>query len=170
MTDDERMTWGFILEILDALDRHGYRRSDHHTARAIGLLGDLARTYEGTMDAPRGVHVMVPAPAQAAAQPPGHADHDGVDLSAAGVKTIVAALDEASLYKRDRVATCADCADQSCGTCQWRLQAASAYDQLTTRMLDTAAVPPADIGRPPGPERTSGSSAQPHQADKEAGQ
>ena len=171
MTDDARMTWGFIFEILDVLDRHGYRRSDNqHTAQAIGLLGDLARTYEGTMDAPRGAYVLVPAPARAAAQPPVHAGHDAVVLSAAEVKTIVAALDEAALYKRDRVAMCADCADQSCGTCQWRLQAASAYDQLTARLLDTAAVPPADAGRPPEPERTSGSSAQPHQADKEAGQ
>ena len=170
MTDDARMTWGFIFEVLDVLDRHGYRRSDNqHTAQAIGLLGNLARTYEGTMDAPRDAHVVVPASAQAAAQPSGHSDHDAVVLSAAEVKTIVAALDEASLYKRDRAAMCTDCADQSCGTCQWRLQAASAYDQLTTRLLDTPAVP-ADVGRPPGPERTSGSSAQPHQADKEAGQ
>ena len=28
MTDDERMTWGFIIEVLDALERHGYLRSD----------------------------------------------------------------------------------------------------------------------------------------------
>jgi len=168
MTEDARMTWDLIFEVLDVLDRHGYRRSDNqHTAQTVGLLGDLARTYEGTMDAPRDAHVVIPPPAQAAAQPPGH---DAVVLSAAEVKTIVAALDEAALYKRDRVATCADCADQSCGTCQWRLQAASAYDQLTTRLLETVAVPPADPGRPPGPERISGSSAQPHQADKEAGQ
>ena len=113
--------------------------------------------------------MVVPAPAKAVARPPGHADHDAVVLSAAEVKTIVAALDEAALYKRDRVAMCPDCADQSCGTCQWRLQAASAYDQLTARLLDTPAVP-ADVGRPPEPEHTSGSSARPHQADKEAGQ
>jgi hypothetical protein len=170
MTDDARMTWGFIFEVLDVLERHGYRPSDNqHTAQAIGLLGNLARTYEGTMDAPHGAHVVVPAPAKAAAQPPGRADHDAVVLSAAEVKTIVAALDEAALYKRDRVAMCPDCADQSCGTCQWRLQAASAYDQLTARLLDTPAVP-ADVGRPPEPEHTSGSSARPHQADKEAGQ
>ena len=168
MTDDARMTWDLIFEVLDVLDRHGYRRSDNqHTSRAIGLLGDRTRTYEGTKDAPRDAHVVIPPPAQAAAQPPGH---DAVVLSAAEVKTVVAALDEAALYKRDRVAMCADCADQSCGTCQWRLQAASAYDQLTTRLLETAAVPPASVGRPPGLEPTSGSSARPHQADKEAGQ
>ena len=28
---------------------------------------------------------------------------------------------------------CADCADQSCTTCQWRLQAADAYDQMAAR-------------------------------------
>jgi hypothetical protein len=169
MTDDARMTWGFIFEILDVLDRHGYRRSDsQHTGQAFGLLSDLTRTYEGAIDVPRDAYAVIPAPAQAAPKPPDHADHDAVVLSAAEVKTVVAALDEAALYKRDRVAMCADCADQSCGTCQWRLQAAIAYDRLTTRLLDTAAVPPADIGRPPGPEHTSGSSAQPHQAGKEA--
>ena len=53
MTDDARMTWGFIFEVLDVLDRYGYRPSDNqHTAQAIGLLGNLARTYEGTIDAP----------------------------------------------------------------------------------------------------------------------
>ena len=72
MTDDARMTWDLIFEVLDVLDRHGYRRSDNqHTSRAIGLLGDLTRTYEGTKDAPRDAHVVIPPPAQAAAQPPG---------------------------------------------------------------------------------------------------
>ena len=42
----------------------------------------------------------------------------------------LAALDDAAQYKRDRAETCADCADQSCTTCQWRLHAADAYDQL----------------------------------------
>ena len=48
--------------------------------------------------------------------------------------TILSALDEASDYKRDRAAACADCADQSCGTCQHRLDAARAYESLATRL------------------------------------
>jgi len=63
MTDDARMTWDLIFEVLDVLDRHGYRRSDNqHTSRAIGLLGDRTRTYEGTKDAPRDAHVVIPPP------------------------------------------------------------------------------------------------------------
>ena len=34
MADDERLTWGFILEVLDLMERHGYRRTDsEHTGR-----------------------------------------------------------------------------------------------------------------------------------------
>jgi len=45
--DDPRMTWGLIIEVFDALERHGFRRGDdQHTGRAIGMLGDLAATYE----------------------------------------------------------------------------------------------------------------------------
>ena len=89
----------------------------------------MARIYEGTLDAPRGgtsFAVIQPA----VPQPPGR---PAVIVSAAEVKTLLAALDEAAEYKRDRAETCADCADQSCTTCQWRLQAADAYDQLYAR-------------------------------------
>ena len=73
MTDDDRLTWGFILEVLDVLERHGYRRSDNeHTGQAIGLIRNLARIYEGTLDAPprrlrRGA--AIPAGGTAAARP-----------------------------------------------------------------------------------------------------
>ena len=70
---------------------------------------------------------VIPADGTAAARPAGQ---DAVIVSAGEVKTLLAALDEAAEYKRDRAETCADCADQSCTTCQWRLQAADAYDQL----------------------------------------
>jgi len=53
-------------------------------------------------------------------------------VSADQVKTLLAALDDGAEYKRDRAATCADCADQPCIACQWRLQAADAYDHLAT--------------------------------------
>ena len=77
----------------------------------------------------------------------------------------MAALDEASLYKRDRVATCADCADQSCGTCQWRLQAAQTYDNLAVQLVEKADASRAATASDPG------SASQPQSAaDREAGQ
>ena len=72
-------------------------------------------------------------------QPPGPAT---VIVSAGQVKTLLAPLDEAAEYKRDRAATCADCTDQPCTTCQWRLHAADAYDHLAaqlTQATDTSA-------------------------------
>jgi hypothetical protein len=162
MADDERLTWGFILEVLDVLERHGYRRSDsEHTAQAIGLIRHMARIYEGTLDAPRGGYVVVPsslAAGTAAAGPP------AVIVSTAEVKTLLAALDEAAEYKRDRAAACADCADQSCGTCQWRLQAAETYDTLTVQILHTVEAHAASGGQPepgspdlsPGPDPAAG--------------
>ena len=71
MPDDERFTWGFILEVLDVMERHGYRRSDNqHTGQALGLIRDVARIYEGTLDAPRGGYVVVPSSQPTAPQPP----------------------------------------------------------------------------------------------------
>ena len=68
-------------------------------------------------------------------QPPGPG---AVIVSADQVKTLLAALDDAAEYKRDRAATCADCTDQPCTTCQWRLQAADAYDQIAAEMIQAA--------------------------------
>src|SRR5580700_3532810 len=133
MPDDERLTWGFILEVLDVMERHGYRHTDnqHTGGQAIGLIRDVAHIYEGTQDAPAGGYVVVPSSRPAAPQPPGP---PAVIVSAGELKTLLAALDEAAEYKRDRAETCADCAGQSCATCQWRLQAADAYDQLAGQM------------------------------------
>jgi hypothetical protein len=77
----------------------------------------------------------------------------------------MAALDEASVSKRDRVATCADCADQSCGTCQWRLQAAQAYDSLAVQLVEKAEPSRAATASDPGPASQPQSAA-----DREAGQ
>jgi hypothetical protein len=61
----------------------------------------------------------------------------------------LAALDEAAAYMRDRVGTCADRADQSCGTCQRRLRAARDYNRLVAQMLQAAeAARTADAGQP----------------------
>ena len=61
-----------------------------------------------------------------------------VTVPASQVKTLLAALDEAAEYQRDRAATCADCTGQSCTTCPWRLQAAGAYDQAAAQILQAA--------------------------------
>jgi len=166
MADDERLTCNFIHEVLDVMERHGYRRSDsQHTSQAIGLIRDTARIYEGTLDAPRVGYVVVPSSRPTAPQPSGP---PAVTVSAAEVKTLLAALDEAAEYKRDGAASCADCADQSCTTCHWRLQAADAYDQLAGQM--TQAVE-ASTARHRTPDHAAPPSAGPQAvADKEAGQ
>jgi len=88
MADDHRLTWGLILEVLEVMERHGYRRSDNqHTGQAIGLIGDVARIYEGTLDAPPGGYVAVPSSQPTAPQLPGP---PAVIVSAAEVKTLLA--------------------------------------------------------------------------------
>ena len=77
MTSDNRMTWGLILDVLDVLERHGYRQHDHqHTGQAFGVIGDLARIYEGTRDAPYGTypHDAQPSPDPEPGQPAQQAD------------------------------------------------------------------------------------------------
>ena len=168
MTDDERFTWGFILELLDVMERHGYHRSDNqHTGQAIGLIRDVARIYEGTQDASPGGYVVVPSSRPTAPRPPGPPSH-AVIVSAEEVKTLLAALDDAAEYKRDRAETCADCAGQSCTTCQWRLQAADAYDQMVGQMIHAAEASAAPQSTPDHAAPVSGG---PHAAaGKEAGQ
>jgi hypothetical protein len=166
MADDERLTWDFILEVLDVMKRHGYHSGDdQHAGQAIGLIQDVARLYEGTQDAPPGSYVVVPSSQPTAPQPPGP---PAVIVPAGEVKTLLAALGEAAEYKRDRAASCADCADQSCTTCQWRLQAADAYDQMAGQMSQ-AAETSAARHRAPG-HTASGRDEPDAAADKEAGQ
>jgi hypothetical protein len=135
MNDDHRQTWGLIIDVLDVLEKHGYRRGDdQHTGRAVRLVGDLARIYEGTQAVPDGAR-LVPEPSQASLDQAGRAAAGHVEaIAGVGMPTILSALDEASDYKRNRAAGCADCADQSCGTCQHCLDAARAYESLATRL------------------------------------
>jgi hypothetical protein len=167
MTSNHRITTGFIHDIPDA--RHGYTRGDDlHAGHAIGLTGDLARICEGTQDAPPSGSVVAPSSQPAAPQPPGPPGQDAVIVPADQVKTLLAALDDAAEYKHDRAETCADCANQSCTTCQWRLQAADTYDQMANRMIQTAE---ASAARQGAPGHASAPSAGPHAvADPEAGQ
>jgi hypothetical protein len=85
--------------------------------------------------------------------------------------TILAALDEASGYKRDRAECCADCADQSCGTCQHRLDAARSYESLAARLMRAME---ADVADKPPPQPADGAPrnrSQPEAAaDREAAQ
>ena len=134
---DQRLNPDLIHDILDVLDRHGYARADdEHTARAVLLIGDLAHIYEGAQDHPFGPYNEVslsrtePAPEPAA--------QDAVTVPAGEVKTLLAALDIATDYKRDRAAVCADCTSQSCPTCQSRLQHARAYDRLAAHLIQSA--------------------------------
>jgi hypothetical protein len=169
MTSDHRITSGFIHDIPDAPERHGRARSDDlHAGHAAGLTGDPARSYDGTQDAAPGRYAGVSSSQPAAPQPPGPPGQDAVLVSAGQVKTLLAALDDAAEYKRDRAETCADCADQSCTTCQWRLQAAEAYDQLADRMIHAAE---ASAARQRAAGHAASPSAGPHAAaDPEAGQ
>jgi len=160
MTSDNRLTPGLIHEVLDVLERHGYHQHDRqHTGQAIAVIGDLTRVYEGTRDAHPGTYPG-PAPPSPHPGPPGpQADPGAVILSAAEVRTILFALDEAADDKRDRAGTCAD---QSCPTCQWRLQGAQAYHHLAARMLHTGQAAHASQPEPGSPPQPA--------ADKEAGQ
>ena len=172
MTSDDRPTSGLILDVLDVLERHGYHRYDNrHTGQAVGAILDLAYVYDGTRDVSPGLYLQ-PAPSALHAQPePSGPDADAVILTDAEVSTVVAALDIAADYKRDRAAACADCADQTCPACQSRLRDAGAYDQMATQMLQTAeAARTANSGQlEPGSPVTP--STPPHRAaDKEAGQ
>jgi hypothetical protein len=151
MTSDHRVTPGLIHDVLDALERHGYYRSDDlHADRAIGLIGDLACIYEGTQDYPAYS---------------GPTCHDTITLTHADAITIVAASDIAAGDKRYRVEMCPDCPDRSCPACQTHLRDARAFDQVAGRMLRAAQAAPAATAIPPGPDR------QPQPAaDREAGQ
>ena len=170
MTSDDRPTPGLILDVLDVLERHGYHRYDNrHTGQAIGAILDLAYLYDGTRDAS---HAYYPPPTpHPEPEPTGPEEDDAVILTDAEVHTVVAALNIAADYKRDRAATCADCAGRTCVTCQSRLRDARAYDQMATQMLHTATVARTANSAQPEP---GGGPVPPRQrhlaADREAGQ
>jgi hypothetical protein len=134
---DQRMNPDLIHDVLDVLDRHGYARADdEYTGRAVLLVSDLAHIYEGALDYLFGPYNQVsPSRTEPAPEP---AAQDAVSVPAREVKTLLAALDIAADYKRDRAAACADCTSQSCPTCQSRLQHARAYDRLAAHLTQAA--------------------------------
>ena len=174
MSEDRRHNWGLIIDVLDVLEQHGYRQADdQHTGRAVGLIGDLARIYEGTQEAPVSAHVVpAPRPRQPSSdQPAPTATSTAEMIAGTGMHTILAALDEASDYKRDRAESCADCADQTCGTCQYRLEAARAYEGLAARLMRAMESSAADKRSPQPTEGALRNKAQPEAAlEREAGQ
>jgi hypothetical protein len=91
------------------LHRHGFARDDdEHAGRAIFLISDLARIYEGTQDHPSGPAIK-PAPVpQTAPVPPGQDSRDAVIVPASELKTVLAALDIAADCKRHRAEMCTD--------------------------------------------------------------
>jgi hypothetical protein len=46
------VTWNFIIDLLDVLERHGYRKSpsDRDVGRAIGMVTPFVQAYTGTGD------------------------------------------------------------------------------------------------------------------------
>ena len=156
---DHRMGVRLITEVLDVLDRHGYARGDdEHAGRAIFLIRDLAHIYEGSQDHPFGPTINQPPPEPASPAP---ATPNTVPVPVGEVKNLLIALDIAADYNRDRAELCADCADQSCPTCESRLREAQAYDRLYAQ-LDQQADASATASHPEP-------AAQPA-ADREAGQ
>ncbi|MGH3224749.1 MAG: hypothetical protein ACRDPY_39740 [Streptosporangiaceae bacterium] len=163
---DNRMAWGLIRDVLDVLERHGYRQRDtQHTGQPAGAIGDLSHIYEGSQDRSVGPSIYEIPSSQTEPAPPGQGGQADVAVPASEVKTLLAALDIAADYKRDRAETCADCADKSCLTCQSRLQDAQAYDRLAAQLVHTAeastAITPSHSGSADQPSRV---------ADREAGQ
>jgi hypothetical protein len=141
MTSDHRVTPGLVHDIVDALERHGYCRSDDlHADRAVGLIGDLAGIYEGTQD-----HPAYPGPTR----------YGAITLSRADAITIFAAADIAAGDKRYRVEMCPDCPDRSCRTCQVHIRDAEAFDQMAGRMLRAAQAAPAAGASKPALDRWS---------------
>ena len=173
MTGDDRMTWGLIGEILDALERHGYHQYDNrHTAQAVGAIVDLAGVYDGTRDPSNETYLHQATPARHAGPGPSAPEaDDAVILTDDEASTVAAALDVAAGYNRGRAAACADCADQTCLTCQSRLQDAQAYDDMAAQMLQTAEVSRIASSYQPEPSIPPDPSVQSYLvADKEAGQ
>jgi hypothetical protein len=153
------MDLGLITNVLDVLDQHGYARSDiEHATRAILLISDLAHIYEGSQDHPFGLSTneIPPRPEPA---PPRPASQGPFLVPPGEVKPLLAALDIAADYMRDRAELCADCADQSCPTCEARLQDAKTYDHLHAQLSQQAEA----TANHPEP-------ANQHAADREAGQ
>jgi hypothetical protein len=141
---DHRIGLNLYNDVLDVLERHGFARGDdQHAGRAIFLIGDLARIYEGSQHHPYGPTAnQVPSPS-AQPEPPGpepgpsvpEDDLDAVTLTHAELRTVLTSLDLAADWKRDHAGTCTYCADQSCFVCELRFREARTYNELAAQLL-----------------------------------
>ena len=173
---DHRIGLDLSNDVLDVLHRHGFSRSDDlHAGRAIFLIGDLARIYEGSQDHPDGPAITpapyLPVPPEPPAPDPEPgpsvpaANQDAIILTHADALTVFAAADIAADHTRYRAEMCTQCPDQSCPACRTRLRDAEAFDQIADRMLQAARTAPAAHHGHTQPPRQSGRAA-----GKEAGQ
>jgi hypothetical protein len=159
----DRHTHRLVSEIITTLERHGHHARDpEHAGQAVNVAAQLAGIYDGTRDlaASAGRH-PVPQPHPELRPEP---DSDAVVLTGADISTVLAALDLAAEYKRDLAEACADCADRSCVSCEYRLKDARSYDRLASRIYDGPE--PADRAQPE-PDRPDVTDPT---ADREAGQ
>ena len=173
MTTDNRMTWGLITDVLDLLERHGYRKYDtQHTGEAVGVIYDLTRVYEGRRDAPYGTYLdqATPSPPAAPSRPGRHADPDAVVPTGTDISTVLSALHMAADDKRNSAGMCADCGDRSCFACQLCLRDARTYDQMARQVLQDEQTTRNARGQP-GPSGSPAPPSQPLPArEREAGQ
>jgi hypothetical protein len=169
---DHRIGLDLFNDVLDVLHRHGFARGDdQHAGRAIFLIGDLARIYEGSQDHPFGPYINEIPPSRTEPAPPEPAAQDAVLIQGNQVKTLLVALDIAADYQRDRAELCADCTSQSCPTCESRLQDAQAYDHLSAQLNQAVEASAAATGSQPEPGGPRIPAALPDPAaDREAGQ
>ena len=93
MSSDDRHV-GFILDVFDVLERHGYHQYDNqHTDRAFGMILDLASVYEGARETTLARH----SPRRIPATPPGPgAGKSAIILTPAEVSAVFAAADIAA--------------------------------------------------------------------------
>jgi hypothetical protein len=161
---DDRIGPGLYADVLDVLARHGFcRGDDQHAGRAVALIGDLARIFEGSQDHPAGYcrnQVTHLAPADGS-----RSGRLSVLVQLAEAKTVMAALHIAAGCTREHAGRCPDCAGSSCSGCRWRLRSADAYDQLATGLYHAIRAPQIASYRPPGPAGPPGPGP-----GKEAGQ
>ena len=139
-------------------DRSSYARSDdEHTGRAIVLISDPAHIYQGSLD-----HSFGPCiggiPPRTDPPAPEPASQVTVLITVSEVTIVLAALDIAADYQRDRVGLCADCTGRICPACESRLRDAQAYDHLSAQLIQAAQAPSAATARHsgPGPGRRPG--------------
>ena len=86
MTDD-RMSLGLITDVLGVLDRHGFARGDNeHAGRAILLISDLARIYEGSQDEPVGPYLGETPSWSAPSEPPGPGSQTAITVPSGELK------------------------------------------------------------------------------------